>query len=476
VHYTYQYYAQYPALGFVHWPPLFHLAEGVMFFLFGPSVVVARVTTLLFALLGLYFWFQLVSHLDGKWTAFISTVVLAGLPSVLLYEKAVMLEVPSLALCIVAIYFWVRYLEERSTRLACWFGLFAGLALLTKQQSVFLAPFCLIALLITRRWRLLWTATTFQALAICLLIAAPFYALSLGVDISSIKANLTKGVEHIAHPYTYYLAMLPARLGKLLLGLSVVGIASCFFGGKREASQIMLAWIAAWYLVFTLIATKDPRYVTYWVPPFVYFAVALFTAKNMQRLARPIAVGMLAVLVARTSWSAWNYERPYVSGYNQVAQKIVSSENGGVVLFDGDLAGNFIFFMRANDPRRHFVVLRKALYVTDVMPQFGSVELVHSQADLDELLKEYGIKYVVVEKNARLEFNSQKILRKFLQTPRFRLAAEVPIASNMLGWKGRSLQLYENVSAGPPTERLLTVKMLSTGRDIVMPLDTYLKR
>src|SRR5438477_5938704 len=23
VHYTYQYYAQYPALGFVHWPPLF---------------------------------------------------------------------------------------------------------------------------------------------------------------------------------------------------------------------------------------------------------------------------------------------------------------------------------------------------------------------------------------------------------------------------------------------------------------------
>ena len=107
VQYTYNYYAQYPALGLILWPPLFHFVEGIIFLVLGPSVVSARLTTLLFALLGLIFWFKLVSELQNEWAAAVCTLLLALLPSLLLYEKAVMLEVPSLALCIAASYFWV---------------------------------------------------------------------------------------------------------------------------------------------------------------------------------------------------------------------------------------------------------------------------------------------------------------------------------------------------------------------------------
>src|SRR6266478_10050736 len=59
VQYTYAYYAQYPALGLIHWPPFFHFVEGMMFLVFGPSVVSARTTALLFALFRLYFSFKL---------------------------------------------------------------------------------------------------------------------------------------------------------------------------------------------------------------------------------------------------------------------------------------------------------------------------------------------------------------------------------------------------------------------------------
>src|SRR5579884_3190641 len=69
--YTYRYYGQYPALGIVHWPPLFHMSEGVAFLLFGPSVVVARMTVVLFALLGIYFEFRLVQSVVNTRTAFI---------------------------------------------------------------------------------------------------------------------------------------------------------------------------------------------------------------------------------------------------------------------------------------------------------------------------------------------------------------------------------------------------------------------
>ena len=60
IQYTYRYYAQYPAVGIVHWPPLFYVFEGLSFLLLGPTVFAARLTVLLFVVLLLYQWFSLV--------------------------------------------------------------------------------------------------------------------------------------------------------------------------------------------------------------------------------------------------------------------------------------------------------------------------------------------------------------------------------------------------------------------------------
>src|SRR5580658_5213230 len=109
IQYTYRYYAQYPSLGIVMYPPAFYVVEGVAFFILGPTVVTARLTLLCFALFGLYFWFNLVSELEDEYTAALSTVLLAFLPSVLEYEKAVMLDIPLMAFCMAASYFWVLY-------------------------------------------------------------------------------------------------------------------------------------------------------------------------------------------------------------------------------------------------------------------------------------------------------------------------------------------------------------------------------
>jgi len=41
VQYTYRYYAQYPALWIIHWPPLFHFVLGLMFIVTGASILVS---------------------------------------------------------------------------------------------------------------------------------------------------------------------------------------------------------------------------------------------------------------------------------------------------------------------------------------------------------------------------------------------------------------------------------------------------
>jgi len=110
VQYAYAYYAQYPAVAILHWPPLFYLFEGVSFILFGATAASARLTVICFAVLLLYQWFLLVEELQDSYTAAICTAVLGLLPNVLLFEKTVMLEVPSLALGVATIRYWIRYL------------------------------------------------------------------------------------------------------------------------------------------------------------------------------------------------------------------------------------------------------------------------------------------------------------------------------------------------------------------------------
>jgi len=68
VEYTYNFYAQYPAIGVIHWPPLFYGFEGLAFLLLGPGVVAARLTILAFALFGLWAWFEMVRELQDEWT------------------------------------------------------------------------------------------------------------------------------------------------------------------------------------------------------------------------------------------------------------------------------------------------------------------------------------------------------------------------------------------------------------------------
>jgi hypothetical protein len=109
------------------------------------------------------------------------------------------------------------------------------------------------------------------------------------------------------------------------------------------------------------------------------------------------------------------------------------------------------------------------------MAQFGSVELVHSSDDVENILEQYGIKYVAVESNEPLRFNAQKILRDLLATSQFKLVKSISIESNLPEWKARSLLLYENQQAKPRTARELRLTMLSMSHDIVVPLDDLLK-
>lgn len=475
VQYTYRYYAQYPSLGIVMYPPAFYVIEGVAFFLFGPSVLTARLTMMFLSLFGLYFWFRLVDELEDEYTAMFCTLLLALLPSVLQYEKTVMLDIPLMVFCLAASYFWIIYLRRGTSSSLYWFAGFLCAAFLTKHHAIYLLLWCSLTLLAEKKWDRVLNWRAAATASICAIVVAPVYVIQILMN-ASLAQNLKGTSANATMQWGYYLSELPELIGWRALILSAVGILVYLWRGKRENAIVMLGWIASCYIVFTSIRHKEARYIIYWVPAFAYFAVVPFTRKTSVRWMRIAGLAVVVVLVATYGVQAWTYQRPYVSGYAALAQELTERE-GGCVLVDMDLPGNFIFFMRASDPARRFVVLRKALYEVRTVREWGVTEFAHDDADVQRILKEDSVRYVVVEQNMPLHFSSQTSLRDLLDHPgQYKMVRTVQIETNLNGWGQRSLVLYESIEPVAPPHGILRVKMANLHHDIEIPFDELTRK
>lgn len=350
VAYAYRYYAQYPAVALVHWPPLFYVVEGLSFRMLGASVVAARVSVLLFLALLLYQWFRLVEELQGPFMAAISAIMLATIPLMLVFEKAVMLEIPSLALGVAAIRYWIRYLDDGRRASAIRWALWASAAMLCKQTSIYIFVFCLLSVAATRRWELVWMRKMWPAISIIAALAGPFYLLMLVSHGASVAKDLGSHQLEGLRRLGYYWKSLPHTFSIPLLILSGLGIAMSRRWNRRGQTVLMLCWIAAGYFTFTLFGQSEARFAIYWFPPLVYFGTGLLTEGFQTPWMRRAMQAAACFLVAVMTVQAWGFERPYISGYRTVAARLIDNYDSGIVLFDGKVPG-ILFSLCARSTR-----------------------------------------------------------------------------------------------------------------------------
>lgn len=481
VQYAYAYYAQYPAMaGVLHYPPVFYLTEGLVFRLLGVSVVTARITILLFALMACVFWFRLVNEIQGKWAAAASTAVFALLPSVLLFEKAVMLEMPCLALSVGALYFWYMYLTTERIGNLYWFVLLCSGAMLAKQHAIFLIAVCPLTAVLLGRGRLFLDRRVLGPLAIMTVLVTPFYAAVIVLHwrtfVTDVVSPVPSGVETSSGylgSLLFYLKVLPEQLGWPLLGLAAVGMVSSRWWSRRPATIFMAAWIVACYLTLTVIPHKEPRYVLYWVPALTYFVVGPLTAKWQVPTVRFAAAAVAALVVVYVAVMGWRYQRPYMSGYAPVAHRIVEASKSGVILFEAPLPANFIFFLRDLDEQRHFMVLRKALWTERIVSRYGEEEFAKTPDDVRDIIEKDGIKYIVVSDRSAPIPARNSLMYLLEHDSGFELVDTFPIESNEPYWQGKHLFLYRNRLSAPPTSEFLRIRMMTLPHDIVFPWSQF---
>ncbi len=395
--------------------------------------------------------------------------MVALVPSMLLYEKAVMLEAPALAVSTAAIYYWVRYCQDERTRDLYIFAVFTALAALIKYTTFYLAPFCLLTTFAFRKWRLVLRWRTLLALAIIAASISYYYYLLFTLHWGSMSnfTHVQQGSPLAG--LAYYWIVAREQLGWPLFLLSIAGMLSSHWWDKSDGSKVMFSWIVACYATFSILEIKQGRHVLFWVPAFVYFAAGFLLA---DRWPKPVRMAGRSVAIVLSCWAimvGWTFQRPYVQGYAEVAQKVASLSDRGVILYDANLPGTFTFFLHQHDPQRRFVVLRKLLYVSRMKEEGGSVELLHTREEILASLQQNGVRYVIVSEDSELEAPIQKTLREMLTGPEFRLMARIPIQSNDKNWRD-SVAVYETTAIQIPRDQQLKIPMYTLPYDIVVPL------
>jgi hypothetical protein len=374
---------------------------------------------------------------------------------------------------VAAIRSWIRYLDQGRKSFLYAFALWLSAALLCKQTSVYLLVFCGLTLVVTRKWERIFCRDAAIAAVIVAVLAGPFVVLMLVLQGDAVANDLgshsMNGLERIS----FYVRTLPGSFSRTLLVLAVLGLVLARRWDKRWQTPIMVCWILAGYLTFSFFGQKESRFAIYWFPPLVYFAVGVLTQFFRIPRLRVAMRGAAALLVLLLAVPAWSHQRPYISGYKDVASRLVDQYHAGIVLFDGRVPGNFVFYMRALDPQRHFLVLRKSLYVDDIRPGASTEELLHSREELLEIFRRDGVRFVVVSENAPRRFNVERILREELHSDHFQLLGRFPITSNEPTWRGESLLLYVNKQWAPPTDKMLRIRMLTLPFDIVVPVEQF---
>jgi hypothetical protein len=467
-----RYYAQYPALGLIVWPPGFYAVEGGAMLAFGRTFETGRWLTVAYCLLAGAYLFRLVHFTHDGTTAAVAVLVFGLTREVFFHSRNVMLEVPALAFILAAIFHLERYLRTPRTRDLAAMTLACVLAGLHRYDAVALLPMVLCRVALARQWQVFIRRSVVVAFVAVIVALAPVYlhaayeigkvqsgAAAAGGDPGTVKASLMS-------QWTYLPRTLWAQIGHAACAFGVLGMLVT----RRDAACVAYRAMALGTLVFFApLAEQETRHGIFWVPAWSALS-AVFAMRIKPTRGRILCV---TALVAGTAF--WTLHQPvtWVRGYRPAALHVIESTRGpAVVLFDGLLSGTFVYEVRTQDVHRRVWIVRgdKVLYGTLSDPHHGYVEYAADDAAMLARLAEVSPDWIVVEEPpAKYTTPAAARLRKVLREhpELFDCISTLPVANNNREWLDNvSLAIYRPRVVKPVADRKLVIPMLWQDRTI----------
>ena len=437
VDFAVRYYARYPFINPVTYPPLFYLLEGLAFRIAGPSPYIARDLVLAFAVMtGFYVmaWARRWIAPEAGWAG----TMLAFLPGIVQWSNAVMLNVPALAFGVACLYHWRRWLESKGKAQLTAATLLGAAALFTYYQGgIVLAIAVAFAFVSGTPGRFAWRRQYWLG-ALLLLGAVPLVVAARIAPMLAARHLPTLQKLNSPDTWTFYPKTLPDLLGYpvLLLGIAAAAVSLCKVRWRKELRWLGL-WIVGPMLAFSFFPAQDSRYILLVAPAAAILCAvgAAAVLSSIPRIAPAWFAFMLGLILGGGFWQAYRVRLPQISGFREAAEFMRSNAPSDAVFYDGYNDGLFGFYVRALDPgwKRRIVLGQEILYHDGPAATFDWVDTskANTAQEVVNLLRtRAGCRWIAIEIGSHSEWaKGQKLLREAVAGPDFELVRSFPVTS-----------------------------------------------
>ena len=319
-------------------PLLMQGTVGVVFRIFGPSDVAARLVAVTFGMIAVAATWGLARELFGKNVGLISLGLVAVLPYHSLVSRQVLVDTPMGAM--VAVSFWAlaRGTRRGSHRWIVTAAAVLGLACLAKETAIIFAPVFVLVLLLERGRRGLVTSSLWLQCGIgfgIALFAFPATRL-INKPESAGSFFLWQFTRAPNHSITYFFRALLQFGTPAFAVLGAVGVAASLIR-RSKADLFILLWIVPALAFYTIWPTKLFPYLFPILPALciagavaVVQVAGLFARLRAGRMVFTAAVlGVTGALMFGTSWAmATDSTSKAVSGFNDYDVEVQSFAGG----------------------------------------------------------------------------------------------------------------------------------------------------
>ena len=399
--YALHYYKQYPALGFVFWPPLFSFVLGAFFLVTGPGMLSARLCLVCFGLVFGFSFYAILRRRFSPLLAFCAAAAAVTMPGLTRSLNQLLLELPAVAMMCLAVasyYFMVdRMTAQKSVVRPLLCGAACAAVIYTKQPGWFLYPALATDVLVLRRQLLrrreIWIAAA--ALTVLCLPLAAFtltyghanLAQSIGSNTRSIMSTYQAIPRASVAAWLFYPRLTASSLNPLVLVFALAALVLAVARRRFLTGNVLwFSWFVLAYLSLSFYDNRQARLATFWWPAWVALAAAALHA-GLQHLPRGKAwmlPALLLVPIPAELWTTWHTDYAEFRGEGPAVAHLFAAGPPGNILLLGEYKQVSTALIRENDPDRVVQVIR-------------GDKLLASGENLDSVCRRYKIGTVLIE-------------------------------------------------------------------------------
>ena len=477
------YYGHLPAITMPFHPVVFPAIVSGFYALFGVKALSARLAVALAVGICFLLLYRLVeATLRNSAIAACVAITVLSLWCVQLVSTDVMLELPAMAFTLAALYCLRDLTFEEESRAFSWgrallFTALGGLAISTKQHSVFLGGVPVLTALLAGRWRLLKRPQIWISAAVLLGIGAGWAlvwahfqgSVGNGNQVASSPHDLRRIFFKNARLYGQWtwedftawehLTDLPGIFAAWsLAACSIAAFAYAFCNRlwRIAGLSVYAAWMVSVALVLLVLGAVDARYLFFLMPGAIVIAYAMLWRGCASVWGERRACYVPSLFAIAWFVAGLFFQPEYLRGPAEAAALITES-GPARVLYAGEADGNFIFAVRTRDPNMR----------TTVVPAGKLPASTFGPEALERFCRHFGINWIVVEDVPEVHNWSSMAASP---TPSMRLDRSLPLESNRTRWKSGRIQVYRFTAPADPGGGVLEIPVRKLDRPIELKL------